>query len=177
MVIGKLIELTVNEGDFYPSVQTKIWGNFGKMPQLVDLILETFVTASTRSGVIDKEKAEAMADATVALAVNNMQLVSSLIIKRLCAIVDKTSLRPTPTLDKHKHWDEIAILARCLLMLSFNNNLDVAHHLPHLLHLVSLLLSTGTTSLRASVHGLVVNIIHSLLTCKQLKFESEFGAE
>lgn len=55
-----------------------------------------------------------MADATVALAASNMKLVSSLIISRLLLIVDKTSLRPTPTLDKHKHWDEIAVLARFL---------------------------------------------------------------
>ena len=54
-----------------------------------------------------------MADASVALAANNMKVVSSEIIKRLCIIVDKTSLRPTPTLDKHTHWDEITILARC----------------------------------------------------------------
>ena len=55
-------------------------------------------------------------------------------------------------------------------MLSFNNNLDVATHLPYLFHLTSLLLSTGPLSLRASVHGLVINIIHSLLTCKQVEF-------
>lgn len=53
-----------------------------------------------------------MADTSVALATHNMKLVSSKIISRLCYIVDKTSLRPTPTLEKHKHWDEIAILAR-----------------------------------------------------------------
>jgi len=172
-VIKKLIELTVDEGDFYPSVQTKIWGNFGKMPKLIDLILQTFIKSSIQNGCIAKEKAEAMADATVALAASNMKLVSSLIISRLLLIVDKTSLRPTPTLDKHKHWDEIAVLARCLLMLSFNNNLDVASHLPDLLHLVSILLSTGSISLRASIHGLVINIIHSLLTCRQLQFEKE----
>ena len=58
-------------------------------------------------------------------------------------------------------------------MLSFNNNLDVATHLPYLFHLVSLLLSTGPLSLRASVHGLVVNIIHSLLTCNQPEFKGQ----
>lgn len=53
-----------------------------------------------------------MADTSVALAANNMKLVSSRIITRLCEIVDKTSLRPTPTLEKHRHWEDIAILAR-----------------------------------------------------------------
>ncbi|XP_076800619.1 neurofibromin-like isoform X2 [Clavelina lepadiformis] len=171
-IIGQLIELTIAEKNFYPSVQTKIWGNLGKMSGLIDMILESFIETSSQGG-LGSVKAEVMADTSVALAANNMKLVSSKIINRLCHIVDKTSLRPTPTLEKHKNWDEIAILARYLLMLSFNNNLDVATHLPYLFHLVSLLLSTGPASLRASIHGLVINIIHSLLTCRQLEFQDD----
>uniref|UniRef100_H2ZAB5 Neurofibromin n=1 Tax=Ciona savignyi TaxID=51511 RepID=H2ZAB5_CIOSA len=169
-VIEQLVDLTVCEKEFYLSVQTKIWGNLGKMTSLVDMVLEAFIDTSSKGGM-GSIKAEVMADTSVALAAHNMKLVSSKIIKRLCRIIDKTSLMPTPTLEKHKDWEEIAILARLyLLMLSFNNNLDVAAHLPYLFHLVSLLLSTGPLSLRASIHGLVVNIIHSLLTCKQIEF-------
>nr|XP_039272479.1 neurofibromin-like [Styela clava] len=171
-IIHRLIELTVDEKDFYPSVQTKIWGSIGQMPDLIDMVLDAFIETSAREGLGSKE-AEVMADTSVALAANNMKLVSSKIISRLCEIVDKTSLRPTPTLEKHRHWEDIAILARYLLMLSFNNNLDVTTHLPYLCHLVTLLLHTGPLSLRASIHGLVVNIIHSLLTCKQTQFKEE----
>ena len=46
----------------------------------------------------------------------------------------------------------------------------VASHLPFLFHIVTLLVSTGPLSLRASTHGLVINIIHSLCTCSQLHF-------
>lgn len=70
-------------------------------------------------------------------------------------------------------WDDIAILARYMLMLSFNNSLDVAAHLPYLFHVVTLLVATGPLSLRASTHGLVINIIHSLCTCSQLNFSGE----
>ena len=68
------------------------------------------------------------------------------------------------------NWAEIAILARYLLMLSFNNRLDVSHHLPYLLHLATLLVCMGPLSLRASTHGMVINIIHSLCTCTQPVF-------
>lgn len=44
----------------------------------------------------------------------------------------------------------------------------VASHLPFLFHIVTLLVCTGPLSLRASTHGLVINIIHSLCTCAQL---------
>lgn len=94
----------------------------------------------------------------------------------MCKIIDKTCLSPTPTLEQHLMWDDIAILARYMLMLSFNNSLDVAAHLPYLFHVVTLLVATGPLSLRASTHGLVINIIHSLCTCSQLNFSGEDAA-
>ena len=70
-------------------------------------------------------------------------------------------------------WDDIANLARYLLMLSFNNSLDVARHLPYLFHIVTFLVCTGPVSMRASTHGLVINIIHSLCTCTKPAFSEE----
>jgi len=43
----------------------------------------------------------------------------------LCVqLIDRTCASPTPTLEQHLMWDDIAILLRYLLMLSFNNSLD-----------------------------------------------------
>lgn len=71
------------------------------------------------------------------------------------------------------YWDDIAILARYLLMLSFNNCLDVVRHLPYLFHAITFLVCTGSLSMRASTHGLVINIIHSLWTCSEPLFSEE----
>lgn len=101
--------------------------------------------------------------------------LSKKVIGRMCKIIDKTCLSPTPTLEQHLMWDDIAILARYMLMLSFNNSLDVAAHLPYLFHVVTLLVATGPLSLRASTHGLVINIIHSLCTCSQLNFSGDLS--
>ncbi|KAL7986979.1 hypothetical protein Chor_005898 [Crotalus horridus] len=124
-ILDKLITMTINEKQMYPSIQAKIWGSLGQ------------------------------------------------VIGRMCKIIDKTCLSPTATLEQHLMWDDIAILARYMLMLSFNNSLDVAAHLPYLFHVVTLLVATGPLSLRASTHGLVINIIHSLCTCSQLHFSEE----
>ncbi len=64
-------------------------------------------------------------------------------------------------------WDDIANLSRYLLMLSFNNSLDVVRHLPYLFHIATFIVCTGPISMRASTHGLVINIIHSLCTCSK----------
>ena len=49
----------------------------------------------------------------------------------------------------------------------------VASHIPYLFHLVTLLVSTGPPTIRASIHGLVINIIQSLCTCSCIKFSGE----
>ena len=94
-------------------------------------------------------------------------------IWRLCRVIDKTCISPTSQLEQHIMWDDIANLARYLLMLSFNNSLDVARHLPYLFHCVTFLVCTGPVSMRASTHGLVINIIHSLCTCTKPVFSEE----
>lgn len=53
---------------------------------------------------------------------------------RFCRVIDKTCTNPTQYLEQGMMWDDIAILARYLLMLSWNNCLDVAIHLPYLFH-------------------------------------------
>lgn len=49
----------------------------------------------------------------------------------------------------------------------------VASHIPYLFHLITLLVSTGPPTIRASIHGLLINIIHSLCTCTYIKFSSK----
>uniref|UniRef100_H3BYU9 Neurofibromin n=1 Tax=Tetraodon nigroviridis TaxID=99883 RepID=H3BYU9_TETNG len=172
-ILDKLITMTINEKQMYPSIQAKIWGSLGQITDLLDVVLDSFIKTSATGG-LGSIKAEVMADTAVALASGNVKLVSSkVVIGRMCKIIDKTCLSPTPTLEQHLMWDDIAILARYMLMLSFNNSLDVAAHLPYLFHVVTLLVATGPLSLRASTHGLVINIIHSLCTCSQLNFSEE----
>ncbi|RWS29482.1 neurofibromin-like protein, partial [Leptotrombidium deliense] len=171
-ILDKLITLTIEEVEMYPSIQAKIWGNIGQVSDLLDMVLDSFIKRSVTGG-LGSTQSEIMADTAVALASSNVQLVALKVISRLCRVIEKTCTSPTATLEQHLMWDDIAILARYLLMLSFNNCLDVVNHLPYLFHIVTLLVHTGPVSLRASIHGLVINIIHSLCTCTKPSFTSE----
>ncbi|EFX74727.1 hypothetical protein DAPPUDRAFT_307021 [Daphnia pulex] len=172
IILDKLITLTIEEVEMYPSIQAKIWGNLGIVSELIDMILDSFIKRSVTGG-LGSAQAEIMADTAVALASANVQLVARKVIGRLCRVLEKTCTSPTANLEQHLMWDDIAILARYLLMLSFNNCLDVARHLPYLFHSITLLVCTGPLSLRASLHGLVINIIHSLCTCTKPSFSEE----
>ena len=55
------------------------------------------------------------------LKMKNEMMMTMMVMFQL---IDKTCTSPTPTLEQHLMWDDIAILARYLLMLSFNNSLD-----------------------------------------------------
>jgi neurofibromin 1 len=62
----------------------------------------------------------------------------------------------TPTLEQQSIWNDIDILLlRSLRMFSFINPLDVASHLSFVFHLVTLQVSRGPLTLRASTHGSV----------------------
>ncbi|XP_046387119.1 neurofibromin isoform X3 [Ischnura elegans] len=172
LILDKLITLTIEEVEMYPSIQAKIWGSIGQVPELIDMVLDSFIKRSVTGG-LGSPQAEIMADTAVALASANVQLVAKKVIGRLCRVIDKTCASPTTLLEQHLMWDDIAILARYLLMLSFNNCLDVARHLPYLFHVVSFLVCSGSLSMRASTHGLVINIIHSLCTCTKPSFSEE----
>ena len=172
LILDKLITLTIEEDEMYPSIQAKIWSHVGQVSDLLDIILDCFIKRSVLGG-LGSLQAEILADTAVALASSNPLLFSRKVIGRLCRLIEKTCLSPTPTLEQHLIWDDIAILLRYLLMLSFNNSLDVASHLPFLFHIVTLLVSTGPLTLRASTHGLVINTIHSLCTCSQPQFTDE----
>ncbi|XP_043264316.1 neurofibromin isoform X1 [Colletes gigas] len=171
-ILEKLVTLTIDEVEMYPSIQAKIWSTIGRLPDLIDTVLDNFIQRSVSFG-LGSPTVEIMADTAVALASGNVQLVAKKVIGRLCRVVDKTCTSPTPLLEQHTRWDDIAILARYLLMLSFNNCLDVGKHLPYLFHTVTFLVCSGSLSMRASTHGLVINSIHSLCTCSSPSFSED----
>ena len=154
------------------SIRYSLGSNIGSVSELLDMVLDAFVRRSA-SGGLGSVQAEILANTAVALASSKGSLVSRKLIGRLCRLIEKTCASPTSTLEQHSMWPDIAILLRYLLMLSFNNSLDVVSHLAYLFHIVTLLVCTGPLMLRASVHGLVINIIHSLCTCTCPQFSEE----
>lgn len=103
-ILDKLITMTINEKQMYPSIQAKIWGSLGQVSfnprngeplfipsrfcqfgthfsyfqitDLLDVVLDSFIKTSATGG-LGSIKAEVMADTAVALASGNVKLVSN----------------------------------------------------------------------------------------------------
>ncbi|KAG1458627.1 hypothetical protein G6F46_006647 [Rhizopus delemar] len=164
-VLRNLIDLTIARTDMYKLIQAKIWKTIGQIDDILNLVLDSFIQFSIEHGV-GSQQAEAMADTFVTLS--NIA-VRGKVVSRLRKVLQKTSFKPTRTLTDHWTWNEIAALLRLVLMLSFNNRGPVKSYVPEIFHIVSLVVGAGPTLIRASVHGLVVNIIQSLCTCMPLQ--------
>ncbi|KAL0094126.1 hypothetical protein F4703DRAFT_1816773 [Phycomyces blakesleeanus] len=163
-VLRLLIDLTVTRADMYKLLQAKVWKTIGKVDDVLNLVLDTFVQFSSDHGV-GSPQAESMADTFVTLS--NVA-VRGKVISRLRKVLQRTSFQPMRSLSEHYTWNEIAVLVRFILMLSFNNRGPVKSYIPEMFHIVSLVVSTGPILVRASVHGLVVNMIQSLCTAMPL---------
>lgn len=78
--------------------------------------------------------------------------------------IAQTYLKPTTNLLDSPAWEEIAILSRMTMMLTFNpqSSLDVQLFLPELFHIVTLLLGAGPVLVRQTIYGIAVNMVQSL---------------
>lgn len=48
VILDKLITMTIDEVEMYPSIQAKIWGNIGQVSDLLDMVLDSFIKVSKR---------------------------------------------------------------------------------------------------------------------------------
>lgn len=144
--------------------QAKIWKTIAKVDDLLNLVLETFIQYANEHGV-GSTQAESMADTLVTLS--NVTVRAKL-VSHLRKVIHRTSFKPSRSLTDHASWPEIGILVRFILMLSFNNRGPVKRLVPEIFHVITLVAGVGSTVIRASIHGIVVNMIQSLCTSMPL---------
>ncbi|KAJ1971448.1 Ras GTPase activating protein ira2, partial [Dimargaris xerosporica] len=159
-VIKVLVDLTVKESEMYPSVQAKIWRKIGRAEELLDVVLNFFVQYAVECGPFSRQ-AEVLGDTIVTLAAVNVRTAK--LISRLRKLLVRTSINPARTLLEHPTWGEIAVLIRFSLMLMYNNPAAAQQYLPEIFFNLVMVIGIGPPSIRASVHGLVINVIQSLV--------------
>ncbi|KAI8643392.1 hypothetical protein BD408DRAFT_414835 [Parasitella parasitica] len=159
-LIRLLIDITVKRVELYKHIQARVWKTIAQIDDITNLVIDCFVQYSVENG-IGSAQTEIIADTLVTMASVSIR---GKVISRMRRVIESTSIQPCRQLIEHPSWTEIAVLLRFILMLSFNNTGPVMPYIPEIFHIVTILVVTGPTLMRTSVHELVVNTIHTLCT-------------
>ncbi|KDQ64130.1 hypothetical protein JAAARDRAFT_118551 [Jaapia argillacea MUCL 33604] len=156
-----LVELTITEHELDALFQKYIWAEIGKLDSnVVNVVLDELMRTAMDGG-IDSRRCEIVTNTLAAMSSLNTR---GRIISKLRKVLGKTSTKPTKTLAENVHWNEIASLIRLVLVVSapckqvaFNQ-----FYVPELVYLVALLAGIGQTAVRASIYGIVMNMLQAL---------------
>ncbi|KAI9259080.1 hypothetical protein BY458DRAFT_479034 [Sporodiniella umbellata] len=159
-IIMSLIDITMQKPELYKHMQNKVWKNIAEVEEITGMVIDCFVQYSVEKGMGSSE-AEMIADTFVTMG---DLLVRGKLITRLRRVIEGTSIQPCRQLVEHRSWREITVLLRFGLMLSFNSFSGIVSFLPEIYHTTTMVVVTGPTLIRSTVHKTVVNVIHNLCT-------------
>eukprot|EP00052_Salpingoeca_macrocollata_P027084 m.255425 g.255425 ORF g.255425 m.255425 type:complete len:2782 (+) comp22689_c2_seq1:322-8667(+) len=166
-IIRGLVDVTISEQELYPSLQAKVWYTIGRVDDLVVKVVDQFLKVAIDGGP-GSHPATIMADAAVTLAAANVTIVSRMVIDRMLHTLAATSEQPQPLLARHPLYPDIQVLCRFLLMLSFNDRLNVLDNLADVFHIATMVLAVDPPIVKASIHGMLINVVQSLSTTLNL---------
>ncbi|KAG7097519.1 hypothetical protein E1B28_004862 [Marasmius oreades] len=160
--IRVLIDLTTTMPELSANaVQVHIWGEISKLESVVvDIVFDELVRTATDGG-IGTRRCEVIAHAISAL--------SSISVRgRLYSRLRKAIIKASPRLSRNPSvnpaWTEVATLLRIALVAGFEANQPVHNQLyvPEVIHIVTLVAGVGSTIVRKSVYGIIVNLVQCL---------------
>jgi len=173
-IIGWFPELTnstVMFHDVCPAILSDIWGEISKDATLVRIAVDCILEASIKAGVGTTDS-ETLNDLIVTLAsCNCADLVVDNIIDYTLNIINTEIVDADEPLEKNGPWMKIIHCCRFMLMLSFQNRINVIDNAPAIFYIISLTIGRGSNFVRSTMHALTLNVVHSLATA--LKFNRE----
>ncbi|KAJ6229826.1 inhibitory regulator protein ira1-related [Anaeramoeba flamelloides] len=193
-IIVNLLKITLQENKLYPAILVHIWKSISLVIELFELVLDIFIEQSVEFG-INTIKSERIAQIVVTVSSNHPEIFSKLICKKLlnCFFLAshqeiKTTIITTDNnnitvstvekgfkkLEDYEKWNEILILTRFLLYLSFENLVSLENNLPDIFHFIINTHWANSYYLRSWLFSLAINILHSLSTKLPPKREKDY---
>ena len=168
VIARKIIEITVQEPRLYTSFQQNAWFTVGKDEQLLDTFLDELIKAAMNFG-FNSEGAE-----TIGSICSSFETLTirSKVITRLRRALNRTTSWGTRHLVDVPIWNEICVLLKICLAISFDSRVQAQLFLPELFHIITMVVNCGTLQVRSTVHSLLVNTVHSISTSFPLEDEN-----
>ncbi|KAG8905759.1 Ras GTPase activating protein ira2 [Tulasnella sp. 403] len=159
--IRSMIDITYNYHEMFPMLQRLMWSEVAKLDnRVINITLDELFRTAIDGGIASR-RCEAIAETLVVLGSIN---VRGKVLAKLRRVLGKTLTRPTKTLVENPAWNEVAALTRLTLLVMYNVRVPIQTQLfvPEVLHLVTMIVSTGPVVMRTAVHGMVTNLVQSL---------------
>ncbi|KAG8981934.1 Ras GTPase activating protein ira2 [Tulasnella sp. 425] len=163
--IRSIIDIMFTHTDMFPMLQRQVWNEIGKLDnRVVNITLDELFRAAIDGG-LSSRRCEAVGETLVVLSSIN---VRGKVLSKLRRVLGKTLTKPTKTLVENPAWNEVAALTRLTLTVMYNTRVPVQTQLfvPEVLHLVTMIVSTGPVAMRTAVHGIVTNLVQSLCAAR-----------
>jgi neurofibromin 1 len=164
VIFQKLIDATTMDSSLCLILEHTVWPAIYKDEALLDIFLEEVIKAALAVGPYD-EHTQALTSTVIAIGTITLR---GRVISRLRKAINRSVLRPTRHLPENAVWDEICILTKFCLALSFNCGVQSQLYLPEIFHIVTMLANTGPLDVRSSIHRLLTNSFHAACTSFQL---------
>ncbi|THV03328.1 hypothetical protein K435DRAFT_835905 [Dendrothele bispora CBS 962.96] len=143
------------------AVQKYVWSEVARLDSgVVDIIFDELVRTATDGG-IGSHRCETIAHSVAALSCISVR-------GRLHAKLRKAIIKASPRLSRspaeNSGWPEVATLLRITLIAGFETNYPSHNQLyvPEVIHVVSLVAGVGSTLVRKTVYGIIINLLQSL---------------
>jgi len=157
-IARKMIDITVREPRLYTSFQQHAWCIISKDEGLLDVFLDELVKSAMNFG-FGSEGAETIG--SIAASFGTLTIRGK-IIARIRKVLNRSSLRPMRHLVDNIVWNEICVLLRLCLAISFDSRVQAQMYLPELFHIITMVVNCGSILVRSTVHSLLVNTVHSI---------------
>lgn len=106
---------------------------------------------------------EVICSGLISMSSVNKKAVAELVISECLSSLSKSFHGISEKeLEGHSSWKEVSILVRIMVTLSFDDNIDVMHHLPALLHTLLLYIGRGSPMQRRTGYSLLMNLLHNI---------------
>jgi hypothetical protein len=167
-----LVKSTMEFPDVYPAMLSELWGEISKDESLVSISMDCILSASLESG-IGTAQSDILNDLVVTLASRDCSelVVKTILDQAITTLNEEIFDTDEGTIENNPAWTKVIICCRYLLMLSFQNRVDVVNNVPTVFYIINLLVGRGSLFLRSTLHALAVNVVHSLGTA--LEFSRE----
>ncbi|KAL2265612.1 hypothetical protein VTJ83DRAFT_6712 [Remersonia thermophila] len=156
----RLLDIAVSEAPPAFALEQSVWPAIAQDEALLEIFVDEMVKMALALGFED-EQTETLT--SVAASIGTVTLRGR-IMSRLRKALNRCSRGPARYLPDNAGWNEVCVLLRFCLALSFDSGVQAQMFLPEICHVVTMLANTGLPEVRTMVHRLLINTLHSACT-------------